>query len=245
MTEIITFFAIAPKIYQPDKLMQILLVEDDLRLSESLAEALTAQQYGVDWVRDGESAWERISLFPYDLVLLDVTLPKLDGIQLCQRIRNYNYTIPVLMLTARDTSLDKVMGLDSGADAYMVKPFNLQELLAQIRALLRRGQAQPASVLTWGELQLNPMSYEVYYGRSRLHLTPKEFALTEALLRSGRRVLTHQALISQVWTWQEAPDVKTIKSYIKNIRAKLKKGGAPKDLIETVHGIGYRLKSLG
>ncbi|WP_036478729.1 response regulator transcription factor [Myxosarcina sp. GI1] len=224
--------------------MQILLVEDDTYLSESLTEALIAQHYSVDWVWDGESAWERISLFSYDLVLLDVTLPKLDGIRFCQRLRACNYFIPVLMLTARDTSLDKIAGLDSGADAYMVKPFNLQELLAQIRALLRRGQAKPMPVLTWGKLQLNPITYEVSYERLPIHLTPKEFVMIEALLSSGRRVLSCNAIIEQVWHVREAPEQKTIKSYIKNLRAKLKAVGAPRDLIETVHGVGYRLKAL-
>ncbi|MDB9524782.1 response regulator transcription factor [Oscillatoria sp. CS-180] len=224
--------------------MQILVVEDDVQLSASLAEALTAQRYRVDLVRDGESAWERLSAFEYDLILLDVTVPKLDGIKLCQRLRNYGYALPVLMLTARDTSSDKVKGLDSGADAYMIKPFNLQELLAQIRALLRRGQAGSAPTLTWGLLQLNPETYEVNYGRSPIHLTPKEFALLEALLRSGRRVLSRAALVERVWTLPEAPEMDTIKSYIKNLRAKLKAAGAAKDLIETVHGVGYRLKAL-
>lgn len=224
--------------------MQILLVEDDVQLSASLVEALTAQRYLVDMAKDGEAAWERVKSFEYDLVLLDVTLPKLDGIKLCQRMRNQGYLVPVLMLTARDTSLDKVMGLDSGADAYMVKPFNLQELLAQIRALLRRGQAGGAALLTWGELQLNPETYEVNYARSPIHLTPKEFALLEALLRHGRRVLSRPAMIEQAWSLQEAPEADTVKSYIKTLRAKLKAAGAPKDFIETVHGVGYRLKSL-
>ncbi|MEM6838462.1 MAG: response regulator transcription factor [Cyanobacteria bacterium P01_C01_bin.120] len=224
--------------------MQILLVEDDIQLSVSLAEALTAQHYVVDLVKDGEAAWERIQVFEYDLMLLDVTLPKLDGIKLCRQVRNHGYALPVLMLTARDTSSDKVMGLDSGADAYMVKPFNLQELLAQIRALLRRGQGGAPPVLTWGDLQLNPETYEVNYGRSPIHLTPKEFALMEALLRYGRRVLSRAAIIEQAWPTQEAPEADTIKSYIKNLRAKLKAAGAAKDFIETVHGIGYRLKLL-
>jgi len=224
--------------------MQILLVEDDIQLSASLIEALTAQRYLVDMAKDGEAAWEQVESFEYDLILLDVTLPKLDGIKLCQRLRSYGYLVPVLMLTARDTTLDKVMGLDSGADAYMVKPFNLQELLAQIRALLRRGQAGGIPLLTWGDLQLNPETYEVVYARSPIHLTPKEFALLEALLRYGRRVLSRPAMIEQAWPMQEAPEADTVKSYIKNLRAKLKAAGAPKDLIETVHGVGYRLKNL-
>jgi DNA-binding response OmpR family regulator len=224
--------------------MQILLVEDDVQLSASLVEALTAQRYLVDMVRDGEAAWDRVERFDYDLILLDVTLPRLDGTKLCQRLRNHGYLVPVLMLTARDTSLDKVIGLDSGADAYMVKPFNLQELLAQIRALLRRGQAGGTPLLTWGDLQLNPETYEVNYAQSPIHLTPKEFALLEALLRYGRRVLSRPAMIEQAWPMQEAPEADTVKSYIKNLRAKLRAAGAPKNFIETVHGVGYRLKNL-
>lgn len=224
--------------------MRILLVEDDSQLAESLTEALVVQRYIVDSVRDGESAWNRTQVFVYDLILMDVTLPKLDGIRLCERLRDRGCSSPVLMLTARDTSLDKVVGLDAGADAYMVKPFNLQELLAQIRALLRRGQCGTSPILRWGELSLDPGSYEVMYGRAPIRLTSKEFALLEALLRHGKRVLSRAAMIEQVWIWQESPEEDTIKTYIKNLRAKLKAAGAPRDLIETVHGIGYRLKRL-
>jgi len=222
--------------------MRILLVEDDNHLTESLTEALAAQRYIVDSAQDGECAWNKTQALAYDLILMDVTLPKLDGISLCERLRNNGCCSPILMLTARDTSLDKVIGLDAGADAYMVKPFNLQELLAQIRALLRRGQSGTPPVLKWGDLSLDPSSYEVMYGRSLIRLTPKEFALMEALLRSGKRVLSPNAIIDQVWTWQDLPEEGTIKTYIKNLRAKLKAAGAPKDLIETVHGVGYRLK---
>lgn len=224
--------------------MRLLLVEDDIQLAETLTEALAVQRYAVDLARDGEMAWEQTKGLVYDLVLLDVTLPKLDGIRLCQRLRSHGYPTPILMLTARDTSLDKVIGLDAGADAYMVKPFNLQELLAQIRALLRRGQSGTPPVLSWGALQLNPSSYEVTYNRSPIQLTPKEFALMEAMLRYGRRVLSRTAIIEHVWNWQDSPEEDTIKTYIKNLRSKLKAAGAPKDFIETVHGLGYRLKSL-
>lgn len=222
--------------------MRILLVEDDSQLIESLTEALIVQRYVVDAVRDGEAAWEKTQASVYDLILMDVTLPKLDGVRLCERLRDFGCTSPVLMLTARDTSLDKVVGLDAGADAYMVKPFNLPELLAQIRALLRRGQSGTSPILRWGNLSLDPSSYEVMYGGSLIRLTPKEFALMEALLRYGKRVLSRTAIIEQIWAWQEIPEEDTIKTYIKNLRAKLRDAGAPKDLIETVHGVGYRLK---
>src|SRR4028118_96714 len=222
--------------------MRILLVEDDSQLVASLSEALVVQRYIVDSARDGESAWDKAQAIVYDLILMDVTLPKLDGVRLCQRLRDRGYFSPILMLTARDTSLDKVIGLDAGADAYMVKPFNLQELLAQIRALLRRGQSGTPPILRWGDLSLDPSSYEVIYERSLIRLTPKEFALLEALMRYGKKVLSRAALIEQVWTWQESPEEDTIKTYVKNLRAKLKDAGAPNDLIETVRGVGYRLK---
>ena len=222
--------------------MRILLVEDDSQLVASLSEALVVQRYIVDSARDGESAWDNTQAIVYDLILMDVTLPKLDGVHLCQRLRDRGYFSPILMLTARDTSLDKVIGLDAGADAYMVKPFNLQELLAQIRALLRRGQSGTPPILRWGDLSLDPSSYEVIYERSLIRLTPKEFALLEALMRYGKKVLSRAALIEQVWTWQESPEEDTIKTYVKNLRAKLKDAGAPNDLIETVRGVGYRLK---
>ena len=229
--------------------MRILIVEDDYHLTASLREVLTVQGYQVHHVRDGEAAWDQIYNLPstnYDLILMDVTLPKLDGIRLTQRLRDRACTLPILMLTARDTTSDKIMGLDAGADAYMVKPFNLQELLAQIRALLRRGQSGITHIhtLRWGNLSLNPSSYEVLYARTPIHLTPKEFALMEALLRSNRRVVSRATLIEQIWCWEDMPAEETIKTYIKNLRAKLTKAGAAKDFIETIHGVGYRLKSL-
>ncbi|HSM82882.1 MAG TPA: response regulator transcription factor [Nodosilinea sp.] len=224
--------------------MRILLVEDDSRLAESLAEVLVAQRYTVDLARDGEAGWQQLTSATYDLMVMDVTLPKLDGIGLCRRMRDRGLTTPVLMLTARDTSSDKVLGLDAGADAYMVKPFHLEELLAQVRALLRRGQTSFTPVLSWGPLTLDPSSYEVSYSRTPIHLTPKEFALLEALLRYGRRVLSRAAIVEHIWTWQEPPSEDTVKTYIKNLRAKLRVAGAPKHVIETVHGLGYRLGEL-
>ncbi|MEM1255079.1 MAG: response regulator transcription factor [Cyanobacteria bacterium P01_H01_bin.21] len=223
--------------------MRLLLVEDDSQLAESLTEVLEAQRYVVDIVKDGESGWSQMQLMDYDLTLMDVTLPYLDGIQLCQRLRSHGYKLPVLMLTARDTSQDKVRGLDSGADAYMVKPFNLSELLAQIRALLRRGSAQSSAALIWGSLSLDPHTYEVSYSRQPLRLTPKEFSILELLMRNGRRVLSRAFILESLWSMKSPPDEETVKAHIKSLRNKLKAAGAPKTLIETVHGIGYRLQS--
>lgn len=225
--------------------MRILLVEDDAKLGEALSEALSDQRYVVDVARDGEAGWEQVTTLPYDLVLLDVTLPKLDGMSLCQRMRMRGYHFPLLMLTARDTSADKIAGLDAGADDYVVKPFDLPELLARVRALLRRGGSSGSlSVSQWGNLRLNPSTFEVTYGDRPLRLTPKEFSLLELLLSNGRRVLSRALMIERVWSLAEPPEEDTVKAHIKSLRQKLKVAGAPEDFIETVHGLGYRLKQV-
>ena len=222
--------------------MKILLVEDDVSLAEALMEALTDQRYVVDAVNDGEAGWAQTQAIDYDLILLDVMLPKLDGISLCQRLRTHNYNSPILMMTARDTSADKVTGLDAGADDYVVKPIDLPELLARVRALLRRGMTSASPVLEWGGLKLDPSTYEVTYNNQPLHLTPKEYSLLELFLRSGRRVLSRSLLIEHIWSLEAPPSEDTVKAHIKSLRNKLKHVSAPNDLIETVHGLGYRLK---
>lgn len=224
--------------------MRILLVEDNVRLAEALAEALTDQLYVIDVVKDGESAWEHVKAIAYDAILLDVMLPKLDGISLCQRLRAHGYHLPILMLTARDTSTDKVTGLDAGADDYVVKPFDLPELLARIRALLRRGTIPATPILCWGNLRCDPSTYEVSYGERPLHLTPKEYSLLELLLRNGRRVLSRSVIIDSLWSSENPPEEETVKAHIKSLRQKLRAVEAPEDFIETVHGLGYRLKQL-
>ncbi len=225
--------------------MRILVVEDDVQLAEMLMEALTDRQYVVDIAQDGEEAWNCIKGLEYDLVVLDITLPKLDGVSFCQRLRSRNHTIPVLMLTARDTLADKVTGLDAGADDYMVKPFEMPELMARIRALLRRNSAAASFPdLGWGSLRLNPSTYEVSYADQPLQLTPKEFALLELMVSSGRRVLSRAGIIERIWSLNEPPSEETVKSHIKSLRYKLKDAGAPDDFIETVHGLGYRLKQV-
>jgi DNA-binding response OmpR family regulator len=224
--------------------MRILLVEDDIRLADTLAEALTDQRYIVDVVTDGEAGWNQARMLDYDLLLLDVMLPELDGISLCHRLRSHNYTMPVLMLTARDTVSDKITGLDAGADDYVVKPVDLQELFARIRALLRRGNASSPPILEWGNLRLNPSTYEVCYGKVLLHLTPKEYSLLELLLRNGRRVLSRSVIIEHVWSLESPPEEHAVKVHIRSLRQKLKAAGSVDGLIETVHGVGYRLKQL-
>lgn len=222
--------------------MKILLVEDDERIAEALAEALTDQHYAVELATDGQAGWEMVEVFTYDLLLLDVMLPKLDGISVCQQLRSQGYSMPILLLTAKDTITDKVIGLDAGADDYVVKPFNLQELLARIRALLRRGSESLPPILEWGSLHLNPNTCNVTYGEQRLNLTPKEYALLELFLRNSRRVFSRGAILEHLWPFEKLPEEEAVKTHIKGIRQKLKSVGAPADLIETVYGIGYRLK---
>lgn len=222
--------------------MKILLVEDDDQIAAALAEALTKQHYAVDTAADGQAGWEMVEVFTYDLLLLDVMLPKLDGISLCQWLRSSGYSMPILLLTAKDTSTDKVIGLDAGADDYVVKPFELQELLARIRALLRRGSPSAPPILEWGGLHLNPNTYEVTYGEHPLNLTPKEYALMELFLRNSRRVFSRGDILEHLWSSEDLPFESAVKTHIKGIRQKLKSVGAPADLIETVYGIGYRLK---
>jgi DNA-binding response OmpR family regulator len=224
--------------------MRILVVEDDVQLSDMLAEALSNRQYVVDIAQDGEAAWDWIQTLEYDLVLLDITLPKVDGIQFCQRLRDRSFTTPVMMLTARDTIADKIVGLDAGADDYMVKPFDIEELMARIRALLRRGSAATRATLCWGDLCLNPSTYEVTYGEEPITLTPKEYAILELLVSNGRRVLSRPGIIERIWSMDSPPTEEAVKSHIKTLRQKLRQAGAADDFIETVHGLGYRLRPI-
>ncbi len=224
--------------------MKILIIEDDERLSELIAEDLSDQNYTVEMAENGLSGWELASSFHYDLILLDIMLPQLDGITLCQRLRSQENTTPVLMLTARDTTTDKVVGLDAGADDYLVKPFELEELAARTRALLRRHQTNYSSTLTWGDLKLDPNHCEVTYQETLLSLTPKEYRLLEMFLRNGTRVFTRMQILDHLWAFESCPEEDTVRAHIKGLRQKLKSAGAPPDLIQTVYGLGYRLKEI-
>ncbi|HEY9626773.1 MAG TPA: response regulator transcription factor [Coleofasciculaceae cyanobacterium] len=229
--------------------MRVLVVEDDVRIANLLTEAFTNRQHQVDVAEDGESAWNLVNMLDYDLIVLDLTLPKIDGIRLCQQIRArggmaHNAAVPVMMLTARDTIADKIIGLDAGADDYMVKPFDIEELMARIRALLRRGSSTANPTLAWGDLRLNSSTYEATYQDSPLNLTPKEFALLELLISSGRRVMSRPIIIEKLWSSEETPTEEAVKTHIRTLRQKLRAANAPDDLIETVHSLGYRLKQL-
>jgi DNA-binding response OmpR family regulator len=222
--------------------VKLLIVEDDERIAEALAEDLTEQNYAVEVAYDGEAGWGLLQAFTYDLVLLDVMLPKMDGIELCQKLRAHGQSMPVLMLTARDTITDKVLGLDAGADDYVIKPCALEELSARIRALLRRGSTTAPPVLEWADLQLDPNTCEVTYQEQQLSLTPKEYSLLELFLRNQRRVFSRAQILEHLWAFEVLPEEDTVKAHIKGLRHKLKSAGASPDLIETVYGFGYRLK---
>lgn len=224
--------------------MKVLLVEDDRHLAEALAQALTEHRYVVDVAPDGQAGWGLITAFAYDLVLLDVVLPKLDGISLCRRLRSQGYQLPILLLTAQDASTNKVMGLDAGADDYLVKPLDLQELEARMRALLRRGSSTLSPILAWNGLRLDPIACKVRHHDQPLHLTPKEYSLLELFLRNSGRVFNRGVILDHLWSANDQPEENTVKSHIKSLRQKLKTAGAPGDLIETVYGLGYRLKPL-
>ncbi|WP_421655872.1 response regulator [Leptothermofonsia sp. ETS-13] len=225
--------------------MRILLVEDDECIARTLETILTKENYAVDIAFDGEVGWRLIETFAYDLILLDVLLPKLDGLTLCQRLRSLNYQTPVLLVTTQTSSSDRVAGLDAGADDYLTKPFEVPELLARIRVLLRRSSSPVLSMLEWEKLRIDPGSREVRYGDRLLHLTPKEYRLLELFLRNPYHVFSRSGILEHLWASEEAPGEDTVTAHIKGLRQKLKKAGAPSDLIETVYGIGYRLKRNG
>ena len=224
--------------------MKILIVEDDEPIAKTLESILRDRYYIVDCAADGELGWEFAEAYDYDLILLDINLPKLNGIEFCKRLRSAKNQTPVLLLTALDSSDKKVIGLDAGADDYVVKPFEISELLARIRVLLRRRDFLEAQIIQWEKLSLNSSTHEVTYGKKTLNLTPKEYRLLELFLRNGDRVLTREIILDRLWDVEEAPSENAICAHIKDLRRKLKQAGAEVDLIETVYGVGYRLKPM-
>ena len=224
--------------------MRILLIEDDELIVQQLVPKLTQQNYTVDVATDGQMGLEQGEVLPYDLILLDLMLPKIDGISICRKLRLQGIKTPILLLTAQDNSTKKVMGLDAGADDYLTKPFDWQELSARIRALLRRGDTEITPILKWGDLALDPSSCDVTYQKKLIALTPKEYALLELFLRNRQRVFSRSVILDRLWSFEEFPEEKTVNAHIKGLRHKLKKAGLKDDPIETIYGIGYRLRAL-
>ncbi len=222
--------------------MKILLVEDDVLLAKLITRHLSAQHYVVDVVTDGAAGWSYGSTFDYDLLIFDLMLPQLNGIHLCQRLRAEGDMTPILLLTAKEGSASKIQALDAGADDYMVKPFDMGELEARIRALLRRGQGQASPLRIWGDLLLNPMTCEVSYGDRPLKLTSKEYKLLELLIANGVHVVSVEEVLERLWSSEEFPVESTVRSHVRRLRKKLQRAGAPVDFISTLHGRGYYLK---
>lgn len=223
--------------------MRILVTEDDPILAPMLKEALTHQHHVVDIAGDGEMGWEYADALTYDLILLDIDLPKLDGVNLCRRLRQQGYEGAIILLTGRHQSTDKVKGLDAGADDYVVKPCTLEELNARIRAVMRRRQTYAQSVLVWGDLCLNPKTCEVTYQQEPLSLSAKEYGLLELFLRHPQRIFSSSSILDYLWSFPDSPGEETVRAHVKRLRRKLKDVGAD-GMIETIYGMGYRMKAL-
>ncbi|MBW4610994.1 MAG: response regulator [Hassallia sp. WJT32-NPBG1] len=221
--------------------MKILVVEDDQRTASMVSEVLRSHNYIVDTIAESQTALQLVRTFAYDLIILDIILPGLDGISLCRQLRASGYQMPILLLTVKDSSTDKVMGLDAGADDYMVKPFDVSELIARIRALLRRGSNILAPVLIWGKLQLDTSSSKVIYEGRLLRLTATEYRLLQLFLRNPQRIFSRSMILDRLWSIAEYPGEDAVTTHIKKVRQKLKAAGMTADLIETIYGLGYRL----
>ena len=221
--------------------MRLLLVDDDELLCKALHDYFVGKHYVVDAVTDSESAWEYLSVYRYDIILLDVMLPGQDGISFCQKLRAKDYSLPVLLFSARGTSVMKIKGLDAGADDFVVKPLDIEEVEARIRALLRRGKTQSSPVMRWGQLNIEPGLGKVTYGGRSISLSPKKYGLLELLLRNHQRIVSVDRIIDSLWSAEKYPGKDTIRSHIKELRKKLHAAGAPYDAVETVRGQGYRL----
>ncbi len=225
--------------------MKILWVEDDATTAAAMQSLLTQQHYIAEMSPDAEWAWQLLQQFEYDLIILDITLPKLDGISLCRQIRAQDIRTPILIVSSHDQIQEKAIGLDAGADDYLVKPFHPDELFARIRALLRRGGTDTIdNCINWGNLYLNSSNAEVRYCSEVLPLTPKEYAILELFLRHPKRVFSCSAILDNLWPNSDAPSEEAVRTHIKGLRQKLKSGGIQEEVVETVYGIGYRLKSI-
>jgi two-component system response regulator MprA len=223
--------------------MKVFVVDDDAAVREALGRALRLEGYEVELAADGAEALERLEGdgTAVDLVVLDVLMPNVDGLEVCRRIRRSGSRLPVLMLTARDEVADRVAGLDAGADDYVVKPFALAELLARVRALLRRSADEAVDVLHFGDLELDPATREVRRDSDSIELTRTEFALLELFMLNPRQVLTRSIIFERVWGYDFGFGSNSLDVYIGYLRRKTEAGGKPR-LIQTIRGVGYALR---
>ncbi len=220
--------------------MRILLVEDNRRLSDSLRMTLEEDGYIVDAAYDGLEGEELATITSYDVIILDVMLPEKDGLSVCRGLRNKHVNTPVLMLTARDALQDRVSGLDSGADDYLVKPFEVDELRARIRALLRRESSEKSGLLRVADLELDPATHVVRRGERLIELTAKEFALLEYMIRHPNRLITREMAQEHLWSYDHTIASNVVDVYIRRLRRKIDDPCEVK-LIETARGVGYRI----
>jgi two-component system, OmpR family, response regulator MprA len=221
--------------------MRILVVEDERAVRDALQRVLRTDGYDVDVAEDGAAALAALAASGPDVVVLDIVLPVVDGLEVCRRLRADGDPVPVLMVTARDAISDRVAGLDAGADDYLVKPFSIDELRARVRALLRRSGANGAEPLRFADLVLDPRAHLVHRGGRRIDLTMTEFALLELLLRNPGRVLTRSMIFDRVWGYDFGPTSKALDVYVGYLRRKLEADGEPR-LVHTVRGMGYVLR---
>jgi DNA-binding response OmpR family regulator len=220
---------------------RVLVVEDDIEIAEVLRRSLRMEGYEVRLSGDGVAALQESELFEPDAVVLDLGLPRMDGVEVARRLRNEG-DVPILMLTARDGVDARVEGLDSGADDYVVKPFERQELLARLRALLRRRPPRGSASLSVSDLRLNPDTREVFRADRSIDLTTREFELLEFLMRNERLVVSRERLLEEVWGYAPLAETNTVDVFVSNLRRKLEAGGEPR-LLHTVRGAGYVIRA--
>ncbi len=220
--------------------MRILIVEDERRLSNIIKKGFVEDGFAVDQAYDGEEGQELAEDEQYDLIVLDIMLPKVDGLQLCRELRKKNIKTPILMLTAKSTTEDKVAGLDSGADDYITKPFSFVEFRSRVHALIRRSHQETSPILHMEDLEVDPLKHVVKRGEKAINLTPKEFAILELLLRHKGEVVSRTMIIEHVWDYNFDGMSNVVDVFVVALRKKID-SGAKKKLIQTVHGVGYRI----
>jgi DNA-binding response OmpR family regulator len=218
--------------------MQVLLVEDDNLLAEAVVVALKRHNFAINRVSNGKDAVLVVETTPPDIIILDLGLPDIDGIELLQKIRKQGFSNPVLILTARDSIEDRVTGLDSGADDYLPKPFDIDELLARLRALERRLSKAPSSTITLGTVILDTHTHQLQVGEQSVDLARREYMLLKALMESGNKIQTRESLENKLYSWGEEISSNAVEVHIHHLRKKL-----PRDFIQTVRGVGYIIKT--
>lgn len=226
--------------YHPHNSMKLLVIEDEKKIANLINKGLREQGYSVDMLHDGSEGLERASSQPYDAIVLDIMLPGRDGLSVLRELRTRNIATPVMVLTARGTVNERVEGLNSGADDYMAKPFSMDELIARLRALMRRVTGETISLYKSGDLSINLVSREVLRGTRKISLTAREFRLLEYLMRAPDQVLTRTQIIERVWEYHFDPGTNLVDVYIQRLRRKVDDGESHK-MIQTIRGVGYSI----